>query len=101
MHSIQAEIEVEVPGSNGQEYCYPVIEIVYNYSPGCPAVMYQRNGDPGWPAEPAEVEVMDVTLLEDGGLAEVDAKTLMKWAEDWIQDKGYYRACEEAELDHG
>jgi hypothetical protein len=44
---------------------------------------------------------MDVTLLEDGGLAEVDAKTLMKWAEDWIQDKGYYRACEEAELDHG
>jgi hypothetical protein len=98
MHTIQAEIETEVPGSKGEEYCYPVIEIVYNYSPGCRAVMY---GPGAGPAEPAEVEVMDVTLLEDGGLAEVDAKTLMKWAEDWIQDKGYYRACEEAELDHG
>lgn len=29
---------------------------ITNYSPGRPAVMYLRNGDPGYPAEPEEYE---------------------------------------------
>lgn len=28
-----------------------------SYSPGRPAVMYLRNGDPGYPEEPAEIEL--------------------------------------------
>lgn len=43
-----------------------VAYIDYTFTPGSPAVMYQRNGDPGWPAEPAEVEVTRVTLRADG-----------------------------------
>jgi hypothetical protein len=98
MHSIQAEIKVEVLGSGGKEYGYPVLEITYSYTPGCRArVNYDEND---YPAESAEVEVMDVTLIEDGGLDPI-ASQLMQWAEDYIQGDGYYRACEEAEADYG
>ena len=27
------------------------------YTPSTPDVMYQRNGDPGWPGDPAELDV--------------------------------------------
>lgn len=36
---------------------------VTSYTAGCRAVMYQRNGDPGWPAEPAEYE-FEVDAIE-------------------------------------
>ena len=42
---------------------------VTSYSPGCPAVMYQRNGDPGWPAEPAEYEFEVEAIEFDSGRA--------------------------------
>lgn len=98
MHSIQAEIEVYRPaGENEPDYLYPVIEIVYNYLPGCRArVNYDEHDHP---AEAAELEVMDVTLIEDGGL-DPTAKQLMEWAEEWIHGAGYYKACEEAESDY-
>lgn len=37
-------------------------EVEYTLSKGSPAVMYQRNGDPGWPAEPPELEVLNVSV---------------------------------------
>lgn len=37
-------------------------DVTYSYTKGTPAVMYQRNGDPGWPAEPPEIEVIGVTV---------------------------------------
>lgn len=36
------------------------------YTPGSPAVMYQRNGDPGWPADPSEFEVSEVKITDIG-----------------------------------
>lgn len=30
----------------------------FNYTPGAPEVRYQRNGDPGWPADPAEINLV-------------------------------------------
>jgi hypothetical protein len=100
MHIIEAEIEVQVQmDENGIDVVYPQIEIVYSYLRGSPAVMYQRNGDPGWPAEGPELEVMDVTLTDDAGL-DPDAKQLMAWAEEWLHGAGYYKACENAEEDH-
>lgn len=36
------------------------VDVSYTYSAGRPAVMYLRNGDPGYPEEPAELEVISV-----------------------------------------
>ena len=38
------------------------VEVKYQYSPGTPDVMYLPNGDPGYPGDPAELEILDVTL---------------------------------------
>jgi len=42
------------------------VEVVvdYTYSAGRPGKMYLRNGDPGYPEEPAEVEIMNVWFHE-------------------------------------
>ena len=40
-----------------------VVRIEARVYPGCPARMYERNGDPGYPAEPPEV---DFTATLDG-----------------------------------
>ena len=37
------------------------VEVVYTYSAGRPAVMYLRNGDPGYPEEPAELELLTLS----------------------------------------
>ena len=42
------------------------VEVTGNYSPGSPAVLYLRNGDPGYPAEPPEFELEEMKLLCDG-----------------------------------
>lgn len=35
-------------------------EVVCTYYPGQKGCWYQRNGDPGWPDEPPEVEIEEV-----------------------------------------
>jgi len=39
------------------------VEVSYAYSPGRPGRMYMPNGDPGYPDEPAEVEILSVPLF--------------------------------------
>ena len=94
-HKITAEIEI----LSADEANYPTIEIKYNFIKGSPAVMYQRNGDPGWPEEPAEVEAMDAKLLEGDGLAPTQEQ-VWQWAQDWIGGTGYQLACENALDEH-
>ena len=36
------------------------VMVHYTYSAGRPAVMYLRNGDPGYPEEPAEIEIFAI-----------------------------------------
>jgi len=36
--------------------------ITYTYTPAIPAVMYLRDGSPGYPAEPAEVDIHSVKV---------------------------------------
>lgn len=36
------------------------LEITFEYRAGRPARMYLRNGDPGYPADPSEIEVLSV-----------------------------------------
>ena len=59
-----------------------------NYTPGRPAVMYLRNGDPGYPADPAEFELTEVCITDIAGqkLAEqiiLDAKGQEQFYEEF------------------
>lgn len=38
------------------------VEVEYAYSPGTRDVMYLPNGDPGYPGDPAEFEILKVTF---------------------------------------
>ena len=39
-----------------------ILDVEYTYTPRRPAVMYLRNGDPGYPEEPQEIEVQDIRV---------------------------------------
>lgn len=64
------------------------VRIWFSYTPGRPAVMYLRNGDPGYPAEPAEVEFMRCS-----------PHGFETWAEAYLADHED-EAIEQAEDDH-
>ena len=57
-------------------------EVEYNYTKGSPAVMYQRNGDPGWPADPPEIEVLSI---------QVKHKEVPDWLFDLLVDGDFYQ----------
>lgn len=95
-YKINAEIEIQFqpPGmglpDDEYEVAYPRIEIEYRYSPGAPAVMYQSNGDPGWPAEPAEIEVIAAKLIVNDGLLPTPSQ-IHDWATDYLNSESGYR----------
>ncbi len=101
-HTVVAEIEAQFtfPGlADGEfEVAYPKIEITYSHTKGCPAVMYQRNGDPGWPAEPDEIELLSAKLIDGDGLTPAQDR-VDDWARDWLENQGYDQACEAAHAD--
>lgn len=41
------------------------VNVRLNYTTGSPGKMYMRNGDPGYPPEPAEIEFLEATLDDD------------------------------------
>ena len=90
-HTITAEIEVKfrIPGmpEDEHEVAYPKVEIVYTFTRGSPEVRYQSNGDPGWPADPDEVELVSAKLVDGDGLGP-DQKQVDEWAQDWLDDAG-------------
>ncbi len=98
-HSITADITVKFQLSgmpdDERESTEVKVKISYTFVKGSPAVMYQRNGDPGWPAEPHEVELIKATMLDNGGLDPTQDQ-IDDWASDWLQDKGYELAVENA-----
>jgi len=53
--------------------------VSYSYSPGRPAVMYLRNGDPGYPADPAEIEIEKIERI-----VEKDGKTTSEAIPQWL-----------------
>lgn len=46
----------------GEEVIEEEYQVKFTYTPGRPAVMYLRNGDPGYPAEGPEIEVQDIVV---------------------------------------
>jgi len=43
-------------------YAGVTFEVEFNASPGRPGCMYLHNGDPGYPDEPAEFEILSIKL---------------------------------------
>ncbi len=57
MASMEFSFEYEHENEEGETVILSVEATMSEYSP---AVMYQRNGDPGWPAEGGEIEYTSV-----------------------------------------
>ena len=74
-------------------------EVTFTFTSGRPAVMYLRNGDPGYPADPAEVEFVSARVEPGVTLSPVWQKRLDEWAAEWLADEGYDAACESAAED--
>ena len=69
--------------------------IVYTYSPGRPMVMYLRNGDPGYPEEPATVDFVSAECAHP--LNPAMQKMLDDWAIEYLaSDDGFDDACNHA-----
>lgn len=63
------------------------VEISFDFSPGQPAVLYQRNGDPGWPAESAEIEFLSAAPIDQSVvLGSYMQRILDDWAADYLSD---------------
>lgn len=98
MHTIEAEVEVffrlpDMPADE-REVAYPTIKIDYTWLPGAPeqGPTYACGGQP---ADPDEVELMRAVLVNGDGLAPTQEQ-IDEWAQNWLDDKGYDRAIENA-----
>jgi hypothetical protein len=68
---VPCQIRVTLPDSEDRS-----VEIIASYSPPTPDVFYLRNGDPGHPGDPEEIEVISARALDEGAnVAEVEADT--------------------------
>lgn len=69
--------------------------VVSHVTPGSPAVHTRRNGDPGWPADPAEYEfaiaAIELHRCDDapGPLTDAERASITAWF-----DAAYEAACE-------
>lgn len=70
--------------------------LTFGYRPGRPAVMHLRNGDPGYPADPPEIEFVSVEPLP---AQEPERMEMLCWARDWLDEGGWEEALEVVEVD--
>lgn len=84
------------------------VEVEYSYSPSTPDVMYLSNGDPGYPGDPEECEILSVKLDEKNGRVlgedEIDEKTYERLTEQISEEarneaEGRYEDAMEAKAD--
>ncbi len=64
------------------------LEISFDYSPGSPGVHTLPNGDPGYPDEPDELEITDVTIID----AAEGKTTLLCW--EFLDDFSLFERIE-------
>jgi hypothetical protein len=58
--------------------------IQYDYTKGRPERQYLSNGDPGYPADPAEVDITELFVVPWG--VKIDPKFVTEYAFDGIYD---------------
>lgn len=73
-----------IPDGDGEQEC----RITFRHTPGRPARWYLRNGDPGYPADPAEVSLHEVEPAEGDVPIRVQ-QAIWCWACDYLaSDEG-------------
>ena len=72
-------------------------EITFEFRPGRPEVRTLRNGDPGYPADPDEVEFVSIS---PGASDDLVQQSLEAEAETWLSSDGYDAALEVVASDH-
>ena len=72
--------------------------VTYNYTPGQPETgpSYSCGGTP---AEPPEVEAVDINLAVGDFDTDREKNEALDWANEYLQDKGYDKAIENVEGD--
>lgn len=77
-------------------------EITFEFRAGRPEVRTLRNGDPGYPADPDEVEFVSIQpgAGDAGVFSDMAQKALEDEAETWLSSDGYDAAIEIAAEDH-
>lgn len=87
---VNFEYEYELPEPNGDgEYETLLLDVNAHISDYHPAVMYLRNGDPGYPAEGGEVE--DLTIIGPDGVEwDSISEVLMSKLEDMAYDEASF-----------
>ena len=76
-------------------------DITFTYSKGRPAVMHLRNGDPGYPADPPDVDFISVKCV-DLDLSPTYQKMLDDWAIAYLaSDDGFGSAVDFADYKAG
>ena len=89
MRNITAKIYIERE-ING-ETCEIEVALSGAFTRGCPEVRYLRNGDPGYPAEPDEVELTEAKDADTGAEVELTKAEAQK-AEDALFEAAYDNA---------
>ena len=76
--------------------------ITFEFRAGRPEVRTIRNGDPGYPADPDEVEFVSVEpgAGDAGVFSDMAQQALEDEAETWLSSEGYDAAIEIAAEDH-
>lgn len=87
---MRGNFDYTIEGEDGEEI---EVTVYYNYSPGQKGCMHLRNGDPGYPDEPPEVEIEKVVDAKGHDYADSIPEKIMGWIEE--------RAIEEAEANDG
>ena len=80
---------MDVPVTVGDDEV--IVAVNYNYSPGRPAVMYLRNGDPGYPADPPEIEAMEMKVKGEHvpqWFADAVCDAIHEWLYENHEDEG-------------
>lgn len=77
-------------------------EITFEFRAGRPEVRTLRNGDPGWPADPDEVEFVSISpgAGDHGVFSDLAQQFLEDEAQNWLDSDGYDAAIEVAASDH-
>lgn len=75
--------------------------ITFRFRTGRPAVMHLRNGDPGYPADPDEIELVSIEpgAGDHGAFSDIAQAGLESEAQDWLEGDGFDAALEIATSD--
>lgn len=82
MADVSIQFPIEIGGVEHE------VRALVLYHPGHPGTLYQRNGDPGDPPEPSEVEVIAWKIRTIGGEWIQPTPDLARAVDEWTESQG-------------